>query len=116
MFCSLFYQFLCRLGFFRGVRQASRETGHGDVILHGRQQQRGDGVNQHFTGDLQHWHKTKPVSLLSVFYLCCYNAASDDLLKPLKMFESLQPLVPLGLIATHVCDTCIVFFQSAVSS
>lgn len=52
--------------FFRGVRQASRETGHDDVILHGRQQQRGDGVNQHFTGNLQHLHKTKPVSLLSV--------------------------------------------------
>lgn len=88
LLCSLFYQFLCRLGFFRGEREACRETGHDDVILHGRQQQRGDGVNQHFTGELPHLHKTKPVSRLSVsavLFMLFPTAARDDLLKPLNV-------------------------------
>lgn len=38
--------------FLRGVCEAFRQTGHHDVLPHHWQQQRGDGIYQHFAGNL----------------------------------------------------------------
>lgn len=37
--------------FDRGVCEACRQTGQYDIISHQLQQQRGDGIHQHFTGN-----------------------------------------------------------------
>lgn len=50
MICPCF----CFLLFVRGVCEASRQTGHYDVIPRQWQQQRGDGVHQHFASHSLH--------------------------------------------------------------